>query len=65
MNPLPSFTLESNQLKKREFIRREIEILEATERLLKTTDDNVTVDRIAAEVGIGKGTIYKHFKTKH
>ena len=57
--------MESNQRKKREFIRREIEILEATERLLKTTDDNVTVDRIAAEVGIGKGTIYKHFKTKH
>ena len=46
-------------------MRRETEILQVTERLLKTTDENVTVDRIAAEVGIGKGTIYKHFKTKH
>ena len=57
--------LEQNLRKKREFLRREEEILAATERLLKLNDDNVTVDRIASEVGIGKGTIYKHFKTKH
>ena len=57
--------LEQNLRKKREFLRREEEILAATERLLNLNDDNVTVDRIASEVGIGKGTIYKHFKTKH
>ena len=57
--------MEQNLRKKREFLRREEEILAATERLLKLNDDNVTVDRIASEVGIGKGTIYKHFKTKH
>ena len=57
--------MEQNLRKKREFLRREEEILAATERLLNLNDDNVTVDRIASEVGIGKGTIYKHFKTKH
>lgn len=57
--------MESNLRKKREFLRREEEILSATDRLLRTPDENVTVDRIASEVGIGKGTIYKHFKTKH
>ena len=57
--------MESNLRKKREFLRREEEILSVTDRLLRTPDENVTVDRIASEVGIGKGTIYKHFKTKH
>lgn len=57
--------MESSLRKKREFQRRENEILATTEALLRAGDENVTVERIAAEVGIGKGTIYKHFKTKH
>lgn len=57
--------MESNLRKKREFLRREEEILATTERLLRMPGESVTVDRIASEVGIGKGTIYKHFKTKH
>ena len=52
--------------KKREFMRRELEILNTTEALLSGVDaESVTVERIAQDVGIGKGTIYKHFKTKH
>lgn len=52
--------------KKREFMRREQEILDATEQMMCGPDsDAVTVERIANAVGIGKGTIYKHFRTKH
>ncbi|MGB0957660.1 MAG: TetR/AcrR family transcriptional regulator [Litorivicinus sp.] len=58
--------MERTDRKKREFQRREQEILKVTESLLSGVDaDSVTVERIATEVGIGKGTIYKHFKTKH
>lgn len=49
----------------REFRRREQEILSAALRLfLDQGEDSVTVEMIADEVGIGKGTIYKHFKSK-
>ncbi len=51
--------------KKREFNRREQEILQvALELFLRLGEENVTVERIAEEVGIGKGTIYRHFRSK-
>ncbi len=51
--------------KEREFQRREEEILEISLELFKKLGvDKVTVEKIAAEVGIAKGTIYKHFSTK-
>lgn len=51
--------------KVREFRRREQEILDAALALfLEQGEDSVTVEMIADRVGIGKGTIYKHFKSK-
>jgi len=52
--------------KARDFKRRERAILEAAFNLfLESGVDNVTIDMIAESVEIGKGTIYKHFKSKH
>ena len=49
----------------REFRRREQEILDTSLKLfLDKGEDTVTVEMIADAVGIGKGTIYKHFKSK-
>jgi AcrR family transcriptional regulator len=51
--------------KVREFVRREQEILDAALALfLAQGEEGVTVEMIADAVGIGKGTIYKHFKSK-
>ena len=51
--------------KVREFRRREQEILDASLSLfLEQGEDSVTVEMIADAVGIGKGTIYKHFRSK-
>lgn len=52
--------------KAREFKKREQEILHTAYELFKTRGfDTVTIDMIADEVEIGKGTIYQHFKSKH
>lgn len=49
----------------KEFKRREEGILGAALLLfLEHGEDKVTVEMIADHVGIGKGTIYKHFETK-
>src|SRR5690606_25887316 len=57
--------MQKESRKVREFRRREQEILTAALRLfLEQGEDSVTVEMIADEVGIGKGTIYKHFKSK-
>lgn len=57
--------MQKESRKVREFRRREQEILSAALRLfLEQGEDSVTVEMIADEVGIGKGTIYKHFKSK-
>ncbi len=51
--------------KVREFRQREEEVLRAAlELFLELGEDRVTVEMIAEKVGIGKGTIYKHFETK-
>jgi AcrR family transcriptional regulator len=51
--------------KVREFRRREQEILDTALKLfLERGEDSVTVEMIADAVGIGKGTIYKHFNSK-
>lgn len=52
--------------KAREFKRREEEILQASYDLfLKKGIENVTIEMIANAAEIGKGTIYKHFVSKH
>lgn len=58
--------LEKATRRVREFRQREREILDMAEALfLELGEDRVTVELIADRVGIGKGTIYKHFETKH
>ncbi|MGI6409331.1 MAG: TetR/AcrR family transcriptional regulator [Gammaproteobacteria bacterium] len=57
--------MEREPRKVREFRRREQEILDtALQLFLEQGEDAVTVEMIADSVGIGKGTIYKHFKSK-
>ncbi|MGB0892980.1 MAG: TetR/AcrR family transcriptional regulator [Parashewanella sp.] len=51
--------------KQREFIRREQEILDAALILFAQKDwQAVTVEQIAKQAEIGKGTVYKHFSCK-
>lgn len=51
--------------KEREFKQREREILQAAFKLFQEKNlDSVTIEMIAEEVEIGKGTIYKHFNSK-
>ena len=51
--------------KEREFRRREREILDAAARLFESDDwQQVSIDRIAQEAEIGKGTVYLHFPSK-
>ena len=51
--------------REREFRRREDEILAAALRLFDSDDwQLVTIERIAQEAEIGKGTVYLHFPTK-
>lgn len=51
--------------KEREFKRREKEILHAALRLFDAEDwQQVTIERIAQEAEIGKGTVYLHFSSK-
>lgn len=58
--------LEKATRKAQEFRQREQEILDAALALfLEQGEDRVTVEMIADRVGIGKGTIYKHFETKN
>lgn len=52
--------------KAREFRQREQAILDCAQQLfIEHGEDKVTVEMIADKVGIGKGTIYKHFETKN
>ena len=58
--------LEKATRKAQEFRQREQQILDAALQLfLSLGEDRVTVEMIADRVGIGKGTIYKHFETKN
>src|SRR5690606_7053831 len=58
-----AFPMQIEPRKVREFRRREQEILDtALQLFLEQGEDSVTVEMIADAVGIGKGTIYKHFK---
>lgn len=58
--------LEKATRKVQEFRQRERQILEvALQLFLEFGEDRVTVEMIADKVGIGKGTIYKHFETKN
>src|SRR4030095_14431341 len=51
--------------KEREFKRRERQILRAALRLFDGDDwQLVTIERIAQEAEIGKGTVYLHFPSK-
>lgn len=58
--------LEKATRKAQEFRQREQQILDAAlDLFLELGEDRVTVEMIADRVGIGKGTIYKHFETKN
>lgn len=58
--------LEKATRRAQEFRQREREILDAAlDLFLEQGEDKVTVEMIADKVGIGKGTIYKHFETKN
>src|SRR5690606_39464201 len=58
--------LEKATRKAQEFRQREQQILDTALALfLEQGEDRVTVEMIADRVGIGKGTIYKHFETKN
>lgn len=58
--------LEKATRRVQEFRQREREILDvALDLFLEQGEDRVTVEMIADKVGIGKGTIYKHFETKN
>jgi AcrR family transcriptional regulator len=51
--------------KTREFDRREHDILDAALKLFSGERwESVTVEKIAEQTGIGKGTVYKHFASK-
>lgn len=51
--------------KAREFSRREDEILQAALGLFQSDNwQSITVEQIAREADVGKGTIYKHFTSK-
>jgi AcrR family transcriptional regulator len=51
--------------KAREFDRREREILDAALLLFRRVDwETVTIEQIAEQVEISRGTVYKHFGTK-
>jgi AcrR family transcriptional regulator len=51
--------------KDREFQRREQEIITAAKNLFMTHGpDRVSVDLIVQQVGIAKGTVYRHFQSK-
>ncbi|MBK7055725.1 MAG: helix-turn-helix transcriptional regulator [Leptospiraceae bacterium] len=51
--------------KEREFIKRGEEILETAKSLFKKQNPAlVSMDMIANEVGIGRGTLYLHYKGK-
>lgn len=54
-----------SERKQRQFDRRETEIIEAAMSLFREQDINrVTIEQIAEAAEIGKGTVYKHFKSK-
>ncbi len=57
--------VEKQARKVQEFRQREANILDAAlELFMEHGEDRVTVEMIADHVGIGKGTIYKHFRSK-
>ncbi len=63
---MTSSGLEKARQKVKEFRQREQDILACSLRLfLEKGEDKVTVEMIAEEAEIGKGTVYKHFQTKH
>jgi len=58
-------SIERAHKKVQQFRAREQAILDAAlELLLAHGEDRVTVERIAEHINIGKGTIYKHFRSK-
>jgi len=53
-----------NQKRQSTLVRRE-QIIEASRKLImKYGSEHVTVRRIAAEIGISEGALYRHFKSK-
>ena len=66
MNLSESVRLERDKRKRQVFICREQDILSVCESLMAEKGvRQVSIDMIAARTGIGKGTFYKHFDSKH
>jgi AcrR family transcriptional regulator len=56
--------LKKNQKRQSTLVRRE-QIIEASRKLImRYGSEHVTVRRIAAEIGISEGALYRHFKSK-
>lgn len=64
-DPTSQVTPQSLSRKEREFARREKDILDAAMRLFDCAHwEEITVEQIAKEAEVGKGTVYKHFPSK-
>jgi TetR/AcrR family transcriptional regulator, regulator of autoinduction and epiphytic fitness len=65
MNSVVVLPIKRKSFKETQFEAREQAILEATNRLLSERGyEMMSMDDIAAEVGIAKGSLYKHFDSK-
>jgi TetR/AcrR family transcriptional regulator, regulator of autoinduction and epiphytic fitness len=63
LNPTPEVSRQ--RFRDRQFAAREVAIVEATRKLLAQYGyDAMSMDDIAAEVGIAKGSLYRHFPSK-
>jgi TetR/AcrR family transcriptional regulator, regulator of autoinduction and epiphytic fitness len=64
-NPDPNLAPVKKSFRQNQFVLREEAILDATNRLLADKGyEAMSMDDIAAEVGIAKGSLYKHFESK-
>jgi TetR/AcrR family transcriptional regulator, regulator of autoinduction and epiphytic fitness len=64
-DPARSVQAAKKSFKQIQFESRELAILEATNRLLSLKGyEQMVMDDIAAEVGIAKGSLYRHFQSK-
>ncbi len=62
---IPTMSSDRIRQKKRLFLAREQLIIDAARKLcLHGSVSDITVSKIAALAGVGKGTIYKHFDSK-
>lgn len=54
-----------NSVRQQNFLLRKEKILSMAENLLLDNNEDITLNELASEMDIAKGTIYKHFKSKN